>query len=202
MNFTFDEVKHEYLKDGIRFPSVTQIIKPLSDIDKIPSSILKPRAIRGTRIHKMCQDYLEGTLIFESLNDEFKRILDYFILFLNKEGKDFDIESAYLEYPMVHKRLKYAGKGDIICDGHAVIDIKSSKFGSITLPLQLVAYEKLWIADCGLKEKYEHYRLVLDKDQYSFDKVNKTKTEYNESWSRFRFMLEKVWSDIEFNKKN
>lgn len=199
--FTYDDKTHSYYMDNIRVPGVTETIDPLSDIDKIPALILRPRAERGTDIHTMCQYDLQGRLDENPLSDEIKRILEQFNLFKHTEGRDFDLDSATLEYGMLHESLKYAGRPDIICDGHAVIDMKSSDFGKILTPLQLSGYENLWLKNGGLKANYEHWKLILDVDYYKFIPVNKTKKEKIQSWGRFRVCLDNYWQNKEFNRK-
>lgn len=196
MTLIFKEKQHEYWLDGIKLPSVTGIIEPLSDVGKVPANILLPRSIRGTNIHKMVEHDLQGILDYDSLNDEFKRIHEQLQIFKKVEGPNFDFDSAYLEYPMAHKRLKYAGTPDIICDAHAMIDIKATEFNAHIVPLQVVPYEKLWVNDVGIKAKYEHFKLILDKDHYKF-----TKLETKGAWSKFRELLDYYWYVRDFKQK-
>jgi hypothetical protein len=195
------EETHTYYINDIIVPGVTEVIQDLSIIDQIPAQILKPRGKRGKNIHRMIQLYLEKRLDEKPLSDEFKRILEQFNIFLSIEGKDFDFSSAILEYIMFHERLKYGGTPDYVFDGIAHIDLKATKIARKTVPLQLAAYDKLWIANGGTKADYEHYELILDQDYYSFTRVNKTKSAKAESWSRFRYFLDHYWKNEEYKQK-
>jgi len=196
---TFDEKEHKYFIDGVWVPSVTQIISPLSSYGAIPKKILDNACDRGKKIDEMCEFYLDGRLEFNSLSDSQKRILEQFVRFLDTEGRGFDFDSVITKYRGCNIKLKYAGESDIIIPDQAIIDIKTryKSLMPLTDPLQLFGYEGIWPG----KERYKHYILALYEKKYKFTEVNKTRVEYNQSKSRFRYLLDKVWNDIEFKQK-
>ena len=57
MKIDFDEEKHEYSVDGVRVPSVSEILAPLS-ADRYADLnpwMLKAAAARGTAVHEACE---------------------------------------------------------------------------------------------------------------------------------------------------
>lgn len=54
--FTFDEPSHEYRLDGVRLPSVTQIIAPIRpDFSMVPPAALEAKRAFGTAVHLACE---------------------------------------------------------------------------------------------------------------------------------------------------
>ena len=194
---TYNAEKHWYYIDDIWVPSVTQIISPLNDFDKIPEKILANKCDWGSKIDEMCEYYMSGCLDEESISDAQKRVLEQFNRFIALEGQGFDFEAAVTKYRGCNVRLKYAGESDIIIPDQAVIDIKTRALNKLTDPLQLTGYNNIY----DDKTDYEHWILSLFEDKYTFKQVNKTKSGRKQSYSRFRYMLDKVWSDIEFKQK-
>lgn len=62
--FTFDEAAHEYRVDGVRYPSVTEIIRPLSAdwLARIPHDVLERKRAFGVAVHKACEWDDDGEL--------------------------------------------------------------------------------------------------------------------------------------------
>lgn len=62
MEIVFDEAKHEYTVDGVKVPSVTEIISPItaSGYSKVNPEILAHAAARGTVVHEWCEMYDYG----------------------------------------------------------------------------------------------------------------------------------------------
>ena len=194
---TYNAEKHWYYIDDIWVPSVTQIINPLNDFDKIPPQILKNKCEWGKSIDVMCEYHLDGCLDEESLSDEQKRVLKQFKLFIDKEACHLNFDSCITKYRGCNEKLKYAGESDIIIPGQAVIDIKTRDLNPLTDPLQLTGYNCIY----DPKNDYEHWILSLFEDKYTFKQVNNTKISRKQSYSRFRYMLDKVWNDIDFKQK-
>ncbi|MCK4883566.1 MAG: hypothetical protein KAS30_01720 [Candidatus Diapherotrites archaeon] len=193
---TFDEKDHKYFVDGVVYPSVTQVIKPLTDFDSIPAQILKKKAKWGSQIDTMIEYDIEGCLDYNSLNDSQKRVLAQFAGFCDAEGLDFDSSTCITKFRGFHPRLKYAGESDLIFPGNAIIDVKTRKLNKLTDPLQLSGYNGIYT-----KEALDHFILSLYEDKYEFKQVNKKASERKQSWSRFRYLLDKVWADIDFKHK-
>lgn len=191
--FIFDEEHHCYTLDGKPLPSVTRIIKPLYDFSAVHPELLQRAADYGTALHKACELYLVNDLDEESLDENLKRPLEAFQKWASVElnGEEFVCEKK-----MFHPRLKYAGTTDIIINGQAVIDIKSRPFSEKTDPLQLVAYEHLWMNTDGHKAgPYKHYCLELKQDgTFVYTSARKPKT-----WEKFRYLMDyyKMSKEIE-----
>ena len=54
----FDEEKHIYTVDGVRMPSVTEILAPITakTDGEISKEVLRMAADRGTIVHKACEE--------------------------------------------------------------------------------------------------------------------------------------------------
>lgn len=166
----FDEATHTYLVDGQEVPSVTTILKPLSDrgYGKISQSVLQYAANRGRAVHEALEVYdLGGEL---EVTPETQGYIQ-----------------AYLEWSEIY-RPKWIGVEQIVyCESEgyigtldrigtlngtelAIVDIKTSqptKEALVSVCLQTTAYE---LAYCrSLMADYEiptinRYGLFLNKD--------------------------------------
>lgn len=72
VNFHLDEPTHTYTVNGVRVPSVTQILEELGIIDYrgVPPEMLKHAKDRGVAAHLACQYYDEDDLDGESLDPQ------------------------------------------------------------------------------------------------------------------------------------
>jgi hypothetical protein len=178
MTLEFREENHEYILDGERLPSVSQIIKPLSDYSAVPAALLQQSADYGTATHKMVALYLEGDLDEETLDVGLEGPLK---AFKRWQGEHLHLTDPVVERPVYHARLKYAGTPDLVYDGRVVVDVKTRAANKVSDPCQLAAYEELWTANGGTKAKYEHRILELKQNgEYIYTKVN-----YSQALSMF-----------------
>lgn len=54
--FTFDEQSHTYRLDGVRLPSVTEILAPIKpDFAMVPPGVLEDKRMFGTAVHAACE---------------------------------------------------------------------------------------------------------------------------------------------------
>ena len=140
----FEERKHIYHLNGIQIPSVTQIMKPLSDMvyESIDSQTLEYAARRGTIVHDAIDNYLEFEI--EDVPEEQRGYFDAFLAWKEKENP----EIIATERKVYHKALRYAGKCDLLCmiDGRlTLVDYKTSAaFQPMLYPIQLEGYAKAW----------------------------------------------------------
>lgn len=70
-NLTFIPETHQYLIDGVEYPSVTQVIKAagLSNFDNVPAELLD-RAIQfGNAVHKAIELKCKGTLDLDTVDE-------------------------------------------------------------------------------------------------------------------------------------
>lgn len=128
--------KRFYEVDGEYFPSVTTVLSSLSKQgledwktrvgEEKAERIKRTAATRGTKLHLMCEDYVDNKDDYmngrmPSTVDLFKQIQPYL---------DNNLEAVYaIEASLYSKKLKAAGKCDLICRMHGVnciVDYKTS----------------------------------------------------------------------------
>lgn len=139
---SFEEEKHIYRLDGKQLPSVTSIMRPLSqalykDIDE---KILDEAANRGTAVHNAIETYtLYGVKdIPEAYEGYFEAFRSWW-----KEEKP---EALATECKVYHKSLLYAGTADMpvkIGNKRIIVDFKTSaSINKMLTGVQLEAYLK------------------------------------------------------------
>lgn len=142
-NFTelsFDESKHIYTLNGIVLPSVTMLMKPLSDTvyGSIDKDILDKAARKGTAVHSAIETYNNFGII--DIDTENKPYFDGYLKF----AEEHSISAYGSEIRLYHKELLYAGTADMIADVDGqltLIDFKTSYAVSEMLcGVQLEAY--------------------------------------------------------------
>ncbi|MBQ4447399.1 MAG: hypothetical protein II897_03805 [Clostridia bacterium] len=140
----FEGEKHIYRLDGRCVPSVTTVMRPLSqalykDVDE---KILNEAANRGTAIHNAIENY-----ILYGVKDVPECYEGYFEAF-RTWYKDMNPEPLATECRVYHKSLLYAGTADLPCliDGKRIlVDHKTSATVNRMLTgVQLEAYSKAY----------------------------------------------------------
>ena len=131
-NLTFREDDHSYFLDGVRIPSVTQVLKGAGLIDysgllNMPDGYKRLQAAQrfGTAVHKACELYDLDNLDEQSLDPALRPYLDGWIKFLDES--DFVIEN--IEMMVCSVKYRFAGKLDrsgLLYDKRTILDIKSS----------------------------------------------------------------------------
>lgn len=181
--FRFEEETHSYFLGAERLPGVTSILKPLYDFSAVPPDVLQRAALYGTAVHKTVELYLMGDLDETDLDPALALPLDGFKRWQD-DHPDYNMDTADIEAPGYHPKLKYAGTPDL--DGEDfLIDLKSRPVNMLVDPLQLAAYNAFRGGD------RDRFVLELRQDgTYQFTHVNKTKKSSNEAWSRFRYLLD------------
>ena len=172
----YDEV-HIYEYNGVVIPSVSELLRFLSreiygDINKF---ILDQAAERGTAVHAATQALDEQGAV--ECGDDIAGYLDGYVKFL----REHKVEWQYIEKPVAHPELLYAGTIDRagILDGHkAIVDIKTNS--AVKKPLvkaQLNGYRKLMeqIGFCAERlfclqltrdGKYRFYPTTIDDTEF------------------------------------
>lgn len=109
---TFDDRRHIYRLKGIELPSVTQVMKPLSDetYRSVEPRVLNRAADKGTAVHNAIENYISFGI--EDIDPEFS---GYFTAFL-RWYREFNVKPIASEYRLYHKFMGYAGTADLICD--------------------------------------------------------------------------------------
>ncbi len=137
---TFEEGEHTYWLCGSQIPSVTTVMRPLSDkyYDRIDKHALEVAANRGTAVHNAIEVYNEFGIL--DIPEEFKGYMDAYM----KWVEDRHPAIYRSEIRTYHKILMYAGTADLICgiDGDTVlVDYKTSyRVSEMLYGVQLEAY--------------------------------------------------------------
>ena len=141
----FDEERHEYYVGEDRFPSVTEVLDPLSELDGIPRETLAAAAAFGSNVHRACHLFNQGRLDEATLAPPLRPYLDGWRAWLEDSGAVV-IAS---EIRCFHPALRYAGTADVVVrigKRTYVIDLKSGQLLPRTVGLQLAAYREALVA--------------------------------------------------------
>ena len=101
---TFEETRHIYRLNGMEIPSVTTLMKPLSDdfYRTVNQSVLDRAAKRGTAIHNAIENFTEFGV--EDIDPQYA---GYFSAFLQWWNLRKPVPLA-MEQRVYHKILRYA----------------------------------------------------------------------------------------------
>ena len=119
---------------------VTNILYPFSGLDKIDADIVANAAVRGTKVHNICESIAKGYGEF-GVEDETWGYVNSF-----KKWFETNPEILFIEKRFWDDELKITGQIDFICkiDGKiVVVDLKTSSKESKTWPVQGAAYAYL-----------------------------------------------------------
>ena len=139
---SFEEKRHAYTLNGIEIPSVTTVMKPLSEsyYGSIDKGTLDNAASRGTIVHQAIENYLLFDIT--DIPPEHAGYLDAFVSWWGKASPQL----VGTESRVYHKALRYAGTVDLSCVIEGVftcIDIKtSSQVAEMLTRVQLEAYSR------------------------------------------------------------
>ena len=132
---TFDEEKHAYYLDGVRLPSVTQIIDDLAIGPIYPPGDYR---VRGRQVHKACELLDLGVIDQYTIGDTIMRYVESYAKML----RDIPVEWDSMEQISYHPELFYAGTHDrvgLMWGEPSILDFKTGKPGRET-GLQLAGY--------------------------------------------------------------
>jgi hypothetical protein len=182
----FDERNHIYTLNGVRIPSVTTVMRLLSEAyyGGIDYNVLTKAANRGTAVHQAIENYLKFGVV--DVPAEYRGYFKAAMAWL--EERKPDIVSS--EGRVYHRILRYAGTADIICAeaGGALIciDFKTSaQIVEMLVRVQLEAYVKAF-GSHGLKFK-EKRAVHLGKD--GKHDIKSFPSNDNEAWDVFCGLL-------------
>ena len=161
----FKEDTHQYFRNGLEVPSVTQIISASNQgaLDNIPTSILDNASERGTAVHQAIEFY--NKYKFANISEEYKSYFEAYQDWYNKNGFSFtEIKS---EIKVYHKVFNYAGTIDMLItdtiEEQILVDIKTTnELNMKYVALQLSAYKDA-LASQGITVQ-NMYVLWLKKD--------------------------------------
>ena len=138
----FDERSHVYRIGSEVLPSVTTLMKPLSDrfYKTIPEDVLQKAAGRGTAVHNAIENWLNFGIV-----DIPVPYMEYFDAFYDWWRK-YEPTVIGSELRLYHKLLRYAGTADLVCmigDELWIIDYKStSTLSEMLVRVQLEGYAR------------------------------------------------------------
>lgn len=162
MQTEFDPITHIGRVDGVRWPSVTQLLKEFGIVDftGVPDSILEKKRILGTRVHAATVLVDNGTLDEEHFNTSFPECIPYLEAY-RKFRVIETFEPEHKEHRYFSKKLRFHGAPDesgihIMKDGSGVlslIDYKCTFRMYESAGPQLSAYAMLLEECLGIKIK-------------------------------------------------
>lgn len=159
---TFEETSHTYRLDGLIIPSVTTLMKPLSEAyyGGIDAKVLGRAADRGTSVHSAIDLYCRFGII--DIEPELEGYFEAFKAWF----KDYDVKPYATETRTYNKSLLYAGTVDMSCSEKGVdtlADFKTTAgFSSMLCGVQLEAYDR---AQESHGVKYQNRAIIqLKKD--------------------------------------
>lgn len=138
----FDAETHTYTLDGVRLPSVTQILKRLSAeaYRFVDRGVMEAAAALGTAVHKLIELDVAGTLDEDALDARLVPYLNSWRQFRFTSG----FEPVYSEQLVHSERFGYAGQLDLLGrfgKRWALVDAKRCAQVPITAGPQTAGYE-------------------------------------------------------------
>lgn len=125
---------HEYYIDGVRVPSVTEII-PSPDFSFVSPEHLEQCRVEGEEDHSKIKMYLDTR---DTFGDPY---LQRFESFLKEHKEEFGKIVMY-ETPQFSEEHRFAGTPDIVFE-HAILDLKRKPSNTKRHALQLAGYSLL-----------------------------------------------------------
>jgi hypothetical protein len=138
-DITFIKESHEYFIGSKRLPSVSEIMRPLTEpaMAAVPLSALEKARDRGIKVHQAIEDWVNLDIYDEEVGD----YLDQFILMLLEN----DLQVVHSEIMLTNG--EYAGTLDLIVKNDKnklyIVDTKTTYAISTYVPIQLGAYYNL-----------------------------------------------------------
>ena len=133
---TVDRKRFYVTPEGNEYPSITTVLSPRGKEglmkwrkrvgEKVANHICNKAATRGTKVHKMCEDFLNG----EDMTHHKKDFLPY-CLFNELKDKTFDNINEVIaqEITLYSDKYKVAGRTDLIANYRhelSIVDFKTS----------------------------------------------------------------------------
>lgn len=152
----FDEASHTYTVDGEKWPSVTEILDPLLELDGIPRAALEAAAQFGNHCHQATDLWDKGVLDEDALDIHLRPYLAGWKSCLRDTG----MVVLASELRVRHRLLKVAGTLDrlvrwqkhkqLMPARRYILDIKTGADVPWTVGLQTAGYRELYLDEFGL----------------------------------------------------
>lgn len=165
--------------EKLKFPRVTDILKPFTNLEYVPRDVLDRAATRGTQVHALCAAVAEGAWIpDETVQPDYRGYLQSFVKWHLAQVKEFLI----IEKRFEHDAHEYTGQVDFVVKASDdllwLVDIKTSSRHQKTYPVQMAAYREM----LAIHSVHTHGAMVvyLDKDGEfpDIDVLEDTKEEF------------------------
>lgn len=182
----FREEDHTYRINGFVLPSVSQVMKPLSDAHygSTDKEMLQKAATRGTNVHAAVENYLLFGV--EDIKAELRGYFDGFKKWIDL-SKPVPVKTECRVY---HKLLNYAGTADLPCyiNGKlTLVDFKTTTvIAQMLTRVQLEAYKKAFESH-GIK--FEQKLIVQSRRDGSYHSETYP-IDDTESWRVFTELLD------------
>lgn len=154
---------HSYTLDGVRLPSVTQILGRCFDFSKIDLAVLAAKAELGTAVHIACELDDMNDLVEESVHAKVRPYLKGYRLFKRQK-----MTNVIATEQVVHNSLYgYAGKFDLLTEfdgARWLVDWKTPLRISPAVGLQTAAYVAALPADLAAGKRIKRAALQLKDD--------------------------------------
>ncbi|MCZ4315136.1 hypothetical protein O4H66_17150 [Comamonadaceae bacterium G21597-S1] len=154
---TFDEATHTYRYSGQVVPSVTQILRPMMDLDHVDPDLLRRASAFGIAVHAACELDDRMELDESALDPALRPYLMAWRKFCREHGCSWEL----IESRVYHPSLRYAGTLDRhgFCDGYrSIVDIKSGTALYPSVGPQLSAYAHAHAQEIGQPSMAGVYR--------------------------------------------
>jgi hypothetical protein len=187
----FDETTHTYRVDGVRFPSVTEVLAPQTDWSHVPAWQLEAARCLGRDVHAAVNLLARGQLDESSLDPAVAPYVNGAAMFLRTSGATV----LAAEQRVACKRMRVAGTLDLLIywgDFYYFVDWKVSDAVPKTVGAQLAAYEYLYSETFPLAIKHSRTKRLcvrLKHNDYSSHRCN----EYNSDLNLFRACTATWW---------
>jgi hypothetical protein len=151
----FEAETHTYRLNGIRVPSVTQVLteERFIDFSMVPNGTLEQAQFRGQYVHRVLHLYLEDDFDLDDCAPEYRGYVDSALLYLMRLKKrplrDTNGRAIAVEYRFWHVPRMFAGTVDYlgwdVDDVLSIDDWKTGEPEDVAAALQTAAYE------CGIR---------------------------------------------------
>ena len=137
---TVDGKRHYVTPEGNEYPSITTVLSPRNKEglmkwrkrvgNDVANHIANKAAVRGTKVHKMCEDWLNEDFSYETWEKHKKDFLPY-KLFEQLKNQRFEfITDVYAQEACLYSdKYKVAGRVDLIANYQhqlSIVDFKTS----------------------------------------------------------------------------
>lgn len=143
MTLRLEESSHTYFLDGLKVPSVTEVLLPLQSFEGIPWDVLEQARIFGQHVHQACALLVRNQLDWASLDPKLVPYVEGAQRFL----KDTGFVVLRSEWTVHNESLRVAGTLDLLGklgDAYTLVDWKSTDRAPSTVGYQLAGYEGLY----------------------------------------------------------